>query len=229
MSTAKTASDQRDECKSNGSAGFSSSAPTPSAPDPILTIVNGQFRLADASSTILMRHVAGRSGSSPRSNSSTASSAHLNDVREPHKALRHALRDTREFFQATTAASPRSMPAVRRPTSSSRCRKQADWDRGVLTRYIRHTHPPVQRDMLIGVGPAARRSLGRDCAGRPGPRLRSRRSAPDHADRGRRCRPPFTGSTAIGCSACATGSTGRSWSRSIRRISSIRSSTASGR
>ena len=28
--------------------------------------------------------------------------------------------------------------------------KQADWDLGVLTRYIRHTHPPVQRDMLIG-------------------------------------------------------------------------------
>jgi len=28
-------------------------------------------------------------------------SAHLKDVREPHKALRHALRDTREFFRAT--------------------------------------------------------------------------------------------------------------------------------
>ena len=28
-------------------------------------------------------------------------SGHLTDVREPHKALRHALRDTREFFQAT--------------------------------------------------------------------------------------------------------------------------------
>ena len=27
-------------------------------------------------------------------------SAHLKDVREPHKALRHALRDTREFFGA---------------------------------------------------------------------------------------------------------------------------------
>jgi len=26
--------------------------------------------------------------------------SHLRDVREPHKALRHALRDTREFFQA---------------------------------------------------------------------------------------------------------------------------------
>src|SRR5262249_58815782 len=28
--------------------------------------------------------------------------------------------------------------------------KDADWDLGVLTRFIRHTHPPLQRDMLIG-------------------------------------------------------------------------------
>jgi len=28
-------------------------------------------------------------------------SGHLTDVREPHKALRHGLRDTREFFRAT--------------------------------------------------------------------------------------------------------------------------------
>src|SRR5262249_34387399 len=28
--------------------------------------------------------------------------------------------------------------------------KRVDWDLEVLTRYIRHTHPPVERDMLIG-------------------------------------------------------------------------------
>jgi signal transduction histidine kinase len=28
--------------------------------------------------------------------------------------------------------------------------KRTAWDLGVLTRYIRHTHPPLQRDMLIG-------------------------------------------------------------------------------
>src|SRR6185436_13037749 len=28
--------------------------------------------------------------------------------------------------------------------------KAADWDVAVLTRFIRHTNPPVQRDMLIG-------------------------------------------------------------------------------
>jgi len=34
--------------------------------------------------------------------------AHLKDVREPHKALRHALRDTLEFFQATHGCIARS-------------------------------------------------------------------------------------------------------------------------
>ncbi len=51
-------------------------------------------------------------------------SAHLKDVREPHKALRHALRDTREFFQATHGCIATLRPAARRPTSSSRCRSR---------------------------------------------------------------------------------------------------------
>jgi signal transduction histidine kinase len=75
--------------------------------------------------------------------------AHLRDVREPHKALRHALRDTREFFQATHGCIATLIPG--RPEADLRFTvpKHADWDLGVLTRYIRHTHPPVQRDMLI--------------------------------------------------------------------------------
>jgi two-component system NtrC family sensor kinase len=77
-------------------------------------------------------------------------STHLKDVREPHKALRHALRDTREFFHA-----PHGCIATLRAGRSEAdllftLPKQAKWDLGVLTRYIRHTHPPVQRDMLIG-------------------------------------------------------------------------------
>src|SRR6185295_18838179 len=77
-------------------------------------------------------------------------SAHLRDVREPQKALRHALRDTREFFQAD-----RSCIAVLRPGRQMAdllftLPKQTDWDLDVLTQYIRHTHPPVRRDMLIG-------------------------------------------------------------------------------
>src|SRR6185295_5812057 len=77
-------------------------------------------------------------------------SAHLKDVGEPHKALRHALRDTCQFFRATHGC----IATLRAGRSSAdllfTLPKRADWDLGVLTRYIRHTHPPVQRDMLIG-------------------------------------------------------------------------------
>jgi two-component system, NtrC family, sensor kinase len=77
-------------------------------------------------------------------------SAHLRDVREPHKALRHVLRDTREFFSATHACI--ATLGAGRPEADLlfTVPRRADWDRSVLTRYIRHTHPPVQRDMLIG-------------------------------------------------------------------------------
>jgi two-component system, NtrC family, sensor kinase len=74
----------------------------------------------------------------------------LKDVREPHKALRHALRDTREFFSAAHGC----IATLRAGRSEAELLftlpKGADWDLGVLTRYIRHTRPPVQRDMLIG-------------------------------------------------------------------------------
>jgi two-component system NtrC family sensor kinase len=75
--------------------------------------------------------------------------AHLRDVREPHKALRHALRDTREFFQATDGCIATLIAGRAEADLLFTVPKHADWDLGVLTRYIRHTHPPVQRDMLI--------------------------------------------------------------------------------
>src|SRR5262245_33181034 len=73
----------------------------------------------------------------------------LKDVREPHKALRHALRDTREFFQAASGCI--AILQAGRPAADLRFAlpKQADWDLGVLTGYIRHTRPPVQPDMMI--------------------------------------------------------------------------------
>src|SRR4030095_13401805 len=77
-------------------------------------------------------------------------SAHLKDVREPHKALRHALRDTREFFQATDGCIATLRAGRAEAGLLFALPKQTDWDLSVLTRYIRHTHPPVQRSMLIG-------------------------------------------------------------------------------
>jgi len=77
-------------------------------------------------------------------------SAHLKDVREPHKALRHALRDTCEFFRATHGCIATLRAGRPEADLLFTLPKRAGWDRGVLTRYIRHTHPPVQPEMLIG-------------------------------------------------------------------------------
>src|SRR6267142_1677917 len=75
--------------------------------------------------------------------------AHLKDVREPHKALRHALRDTRDFFQATHGCIATLHAGRTEADVLFTLPKRTDWDLDVLTRYIRHTYPPVQRDMLI--------------------------------------------------------------------------------
>ncbi|HJZ77256.1 MAG TPA: ATP-binding protein [Vicinamibacterales bacterium] len=77
-------------------------------------------------------------------------SAHLKDVREPHKALRHALRDTREFFAAAHGCIAALRAGREEPDLLFTLPKEANWDLGVLTRFIRHTHPPLHRDMLIG-------------------------------------------------------------------------------
>ena len=86
----------------------------------------------------------------------------------------------------------------------------------MLTRYIRHTHPPVQRDLFIGSVKRRGGAWGAIALRRTGPSVRSRGSAPDRARCGGTCRPPFTGSTATACWAYATASTARSWSRSIQ-------------
>jgi two-component system, NtrC family, sensor kinase len=77
-------------------------------------------------------------------------SAHLKDVREPHKALRHGLRDTCEFFAASHGCIATLRPGRSQADILFMLPKETDWDRGVLTRYIRHLHPPVQPEMLIG-------------------------------------------------------------------------------
>jgi two-component system NtrC family sensor kinase len=76
--------------------------------------------------------------------------AQLRDARETRNALRYALRDTREFFHATHAC----VAALRagRPEADLLVTlpKDASWNLDVLTRFIRHEHPPVQPHMLIG-------------------------------------------------------------------------------
>src|SRR2546426_6182304 len=76
-------------------------------------------------------------------------SAHLKDVREPRKALRHALRDTREFFQATHGCIATAAAGEPRAELLFTLPKEGNWDLDVLARFIRHGHPSVPRDMLI--------------------------------------------------------------------------------
>src|SRR5262245_39336753 len=77
-------------------------------------------------------------------------STHLKDVRESHKALRHALRDTCEFFRASQGCIAALSAGRSEADLLFTLPKSAGWERSVLTRYIRHTRPPVQQDMLIG-------------------------------------------------------------------------------
>src|SRR5687768_2095409 len=77
-------------------------------------------------------------------------SAHLKEVRDPHKALRQALRDTCGFFRASRGCIATLRPGRPEADVLFTLPKQTDWDLGLLTGYIRHTHPPVQPDMLIG-------------------------------------------------------------------------------
>ena len=74
----------------------------------------------------------------------------LRDVREPDHALRSALRDAREFFHATQACIASLQPGRSEAGVVVALPKDSSWDLDVLTRFIRHQHPPVQPHMLIG-------------------------------------------------------------------------------
>jgi len=76
--------------------------------------------------------------------------AQLKDVRDSQKALRHALRDTRDFFQAAQGCVTTLHPGRQEVDLLFTLPQQASWDLDVLTRFIRHTRWPTQRDMLIG-------------------------------------------------------------------------------
>jgi signal transduction histidine kinase len=78
-----------------------------------------------------------------------ALSGHLKDVREPRKALRHGLRDTREFFQATHGCIAMLQPGSPQADVLFTLPKGGRWNLDVLTRFIRNARPTVPGDMLI--------------------------------------------------------------------------------
>ena len=77
-------------------------------------------------------------------------STHLRDVREPHKALRHALRETYEFFRARQGCIAVLHEGRSKADLLFSLPQAKEWERSVLAQYIRHTQPPLRRDMLIG-------------------------------------------------------------------------------
>ncbi|MGH9373282.1 MAG: GAF domain-containing protein, partial [Vicinamibacterales bacterium] len=84
-------------------------------------------------------------------------SRHLRSIREPRKALAHALRDTRGFFGAThgcialaEAGDPEARLLLNVPRDGS-------WDLQHLARFIHHSHPPARSDVMMA--PVRRRGV----------------------------------------------------------------------
>ena len=75
--------------------------------------------------------------------------AHLKDAREPRKALRRALRDTREFFNATASCIATLQAGAPRADLLFALPPDRSWDLEILTRFIRNELPSTPRDMLM--------------------------------------------------------------------------------
>jgi two-component system, NtrC family, sensor kinase len=73
----------------------------------------------------------------------------LKPMREPRKALGHALRECREFFKATRgciAVADESLLTARVLISLPR---EGEWDLQHIARFIRHSHPPALDDVMM--------------------------------------------------------------------------------
>jgi signal transduction histidine kinase len=74
---------------------------------------------------------------------------HLRSIRDPRKALAHALRDSRAFFRAGSGC----IAVAEAGESSARLLftlpRDAAWDLQHIGRFIRHTNPPAQSDLMM--------------------------------------------------------------------------------
>jgi two-component system NtrC family sensor kinase len=74
---------------------------------------------------------------------------HLKGVREHQKALRHTLRDTCEFLQATHGCIATLRSGGREADLLFTLPRDGPWNLDVLARFIRNAHPPIQQDMVV--------------------------------------------------------------------------------
>ena len=109
---------------------------------------------------------------------------HLKHVREPQKALRYALRETHEFFDASHGCIARLQPGRPHAEILFNIPKDGRWNLDALTLFIERRHPPVQQDVVMA--PLKRRggAWGALALSRQRGSVRSRRPASNLASGG---------------------------------------------
>ncbi len=73
----------------------------------------------------------------------------LRSIREPRKALGHALRESRAFFQAGRGSVAVIDPGETEARLLVTIPREGTWDLQHIGRFIRHTHPPARTDLMM--------------------------------------------------------------------------------
>ncbi len=74
---------------------------------------------------------------------------HLRSIRDPRKALAHALRGSREFFQATWGCIAVAEAGESKARLLFSVPRDAAWDLEHIGRFIRHVNPPARSDLMM--------------------------------------------------------------------------------
>jgi signal transduction histidine kinase len=74
----------------------------------------------------------------------------LRPMREPQRALLHALRETREFVGAPYGCIAAAEVGRAEADLLFMLPKDGQWDLDLLGRFIRHDHPPLRSDLMMG-------------------------------------------------------------------------------
>ena len=77
-------------------------------------------------------------------------STQLRPMREPQKALLHALRETRVFFRAAHGCIAAAEAGRTEADLLFMLPKDGQWDLHLLGRFIRHDYPPIRSDLMMG-------------------------------------------------------------------------------
>jgi signal transduction histidine kinase len=73
----------------------------------------------------------------------------LRSIREPKKALGHAVKVSRAFFQADGGCVAVIEPGEREARMLLTVPREGSWDLEHIGRFIRHTHPPARSDLMM--------------------------------------------------------------------------------